>query len=129
MLVMSALSAQTAEIKTLNRDTIQMGDILKGDTVRAVFRFRIEGDGRLKIRQVHPGCQCTVPVYPADSLSAGAEDSVVLEFHSRNVHEGEVEKYAIVINTGTEKIFYLKGNILPLAQGRRKPRLITITNK
>jgi len=32
--------------------------------------------------------------------------------HTRNLHPGPVEKYAIVINTGPEKIFYIYGEIL-----------------
>lgn len=123
-----AAIAQDAGIHTLNRDTIEMGEIIRGDTVQAVFRFQVTGTGRLKIKQVHPGCQCTVPVFPQDSLAAGTIDSIVLEFHSKNVHSGPVEKYAIVINSGPEKVFYLKGLIRDSVPGDRKTKKFTITN-
>jgi hypothetical protein len=45
-------------------------------------------------------------------MAPGTIDSIVLALHTRNLHPGPVEKYAIVINTGPEKIFYIYGEIL-----------------
>jgi hypothetical protein len=106
------VKAQESHIKTLQGDTIHFGTCNPGDTIEAVFKFRIEGSERLMIRQVHPGCQCTVPQYPKDSMAPGTIDSIVLALHTRNLHPGQVEKFAIVINTGPEKIFFLFGEIL-----------------
>lgn len=117
----AAGKAQEARIETEGGDTLYFGDCLRGDTIEAVFRFTVAGSGKLLIRQVHPGCQCTVPQYPKDSLETGHRDSIVLAFHSRNLHEGSVEKYAIVINTGPERIFWLKGNVVERKPGDREP--------
>ncbi len=112
--------AQETHIQTLGSDTILFGTCNPGDTIEAVFAFTVKGSEKLMIRQVHPGCQCTVPQYPKDSMAAGTTDSIVLALHTRNLHAGPVEKYAIVINTGPEKMFYLMGNIL--GKGTSPPR-------
>ncbi len=95
-------------------DTIDFGECYKGDTIEAVFKFTVKGKGKLFIRQVYAGCQCTIPQYPSDTLSAGATDSVCLQFHSRNIHPGPVDKFAIVINSGMERTFRMVGIVKPL---------------
>ena len=125
-------SAQEQEIGiyTNSADTVKFGTCVKGDTVEAIFYFRIEGKGKLLIRQVHPGCQCTVPLFPSDSMAAGYEDSIVLQLHSRNLHSGPVEKYAIVINTGEERVFWIKGTILDLdSSNNKKNRKLRMVNR
>ena len=107
--------AQESGIQTLQGDTIHFGTCNMGDTIEAVFRFRIEGSEKLMIRQVHPGCQCTVPLYPKDSMAPGTIDSIVLALHTRNLHPGPVEKYAIVINTGPDggqEVYHLHMHVM-----------------
>lgn len=128
----NAAAAQAGEtepaIAVTGSDTINFGQCLRGDTIEAVFHFRVSGSGRLMIRQVHPGCQCTVPLYPADSMASGHEDSIVLAFHSKNVHAGPVEKYAIVINSGPERIFWLKGTVIEQVPASRRPHRLRLSN-
>jgi hypothetical protein len=113
-------NAQQSQIQTIHGDTIDFGTCIFGDTVEAVFSFTVQGHEKLLIRQVHPGCQCTVPQYPKDSMQPGTIDSIVLALHTRNLHAGPVEKFVIVINTGPEKMFYLMGEILE--KGAAPPR-------
>jgi hypothetical protein len=121
LLVFGHLSkAQETRIETLGGDTLNFGTCNPGDTIEAVFAFTIKGTEKLMIRQVHPGCQCTVPMYPKDSMQPGTTDSIVLALHTRNLHAGPVEKFAIVINTGPERVFYLMGEILE--KGLAPPR-------
>lgn len=112
--------AQETRIETHGGDTIMFGTCNPGDTIEAVFTFKVKGTEKLMIRQVHPGCQCTVPQYPKDSMQPGTIDSIVLALHTRNLHAGPVEKFAIVINTGPERVFYLMGEILE--KGTAPPR-------
>lgn len=119
--------AQETHIQTLGGDTVFFGTCNPGDTIEAVFMFTVKGTEKLMIRQVHPGCQCTVPQYPKDSMAPGTNDSIVLALHTRNLHAGPVEKYAIVINTGPEKTFYLIGKIME--KGAAPPRKRVVRGK
>ena len=116
--------AQETRIETMGSDTLYFGTCNPGDTIEAVFRFVVKGTEKLMIRQVHPGCQCTVPQYPKDSMLPGTTDSIVLALHTRNLHAGPVEKFAIVINTGPEKIFYLMGEILEKSAAPPRKRVV-----
>ncbi|MBM3920016.1 MAG: DUF1573 domain-containing protein [Sphingomonadales bacterium] len=116
--------AQETRIETMSGDTLNFGTCNLGDTIEAVFAFVVKGTKKLLIRQVHPGCQCTVPMYPKDSMPPGTKDSIVLALHTRNLHAGPVEKFAIVINTGPERIFYLKGEIMGHGLAPPKRRVV-----
>jgi len=63
-------------------------------------------------------------MYPKDSMPPGTKDSIVLALHTRNLHAGPVEKFAIVINTGPERIFYLKGEIMGHGLAPPKRRVV-----
>lgn len=133
LFVGTALSAQSGDtmhvgLKTLGSDTIHCPDIQQGDTVEAVFYFRNVGKDPVRIYQVHPGCQCTAPIYH-DTVRAGQLDSVILVFYSKNNHEDHFMKGAIVLNNVEEKNFYVTGTMLPYAEGKgRKCRKIRLTN-
>lgn len=122
----SQLSAE-ANIHRINSDTVFFGECYKGDTIEAVFQFSVKGTGKLVIRQVYAGCQCTIPQYPQDTLAEGATDSVCLQFHSKNIHPGPVDKFAIVINSGPERTFRMIGVVKPLPlNGQIKNRRIRL---
>jgi len=116
--------AQETRLETLGGDTLNFGTCNPGDTIEAIFMFAVKGTEKLMIRQVHPDCQCTVPAYPKDSMLPGTKDSIVLALHTRNLHAGAVDKFAIVINTGPEKIFYLMGEILEKGSAPPKKRIV-----
>ena len=103
-----------AQIHRISSDTVYFGECYKGDTVEAVFKFTVKGAGKLFIRQVYAGCQCTIPQYPKDSLTEGSIDSVCLQFHSKNIHPGAVDKFAIIINSGAERTFRMIGEVKAL---------------
>jgi len=116
-----------ANIYRESSDTIYFGECYKGDTIEAVFKFTVKGKGKLIIRQVYAGCQCTIPQFPHDTLEQGSTDSVCLQFHSKNIHPGEVNKYAIVINSGVERTFCMRGLVKALpASGEIKNKKIRL---
>jgi hypothetical protein len=97
----------------------------KGDTVEAVFHFMNAGLEKFKIWQVHPGCQCTAPIYPKDSLMPGHIDSIVLVFYSVHTEPGEFDKAAIVLNPFGEVNYHIMGSLLAKEEkrGNRKYRV------
>src|SRR5688572_9267904 len=69
-------------IFSMGKDTITTPDIIKGDTVEAVFYVANMGTKPFWIYQIHASCQCTSPQYANDTFQPGRRDSVVLFFHS-----------------------------------------------
>ncbi|MBL7811441.1 MAG: DUF1573 domain-containing protein [Bacteroidetes bacterium] len=115
------------ELACLGYDTIQYNYVVLGDTVEAVFYIVNTSAHTIPIWQVHPGCQCTVPVYP-DSLSPFRTDSVVLAFYSAHTPPGYFEKGAIVLNPLGERNLLLTGTITKPQPKGRKPRKYRIYN-
>lgn len=127
------LKAQQAPegITSLGTDTIYTPDIIKGDTVKAVFFVANLGTKPFWIFQVYAACQCTAPQYSNDTFQPGRRDSVVLFFHSKNMTDEHFEKYALVLTPLGEKAFYIKGNMYTPKEGEkvRKRNMIRITNE
>ena len=129
LLLLGSAYAQNREgITTLGRDTIFFDGMRQGDTVEAVFHFMNAGKEKFKIWQVHPGCQCTAPVYPKDSLAAGHIDSIVLVFYSAHTEPGEFDKAAIVLNPFGEVNYHIIGTLLPLGE-KRLNRKFRVSNQ
>lgn len=125
------LSAQqpVEGITTMGTDTIETMPIVKGDTVEAVFYFANTGTLAFPIWQVHPGCQCTAPQYPHDSIRPGQTDSLIMMFHSKNTDELQFEKYVIVLTPLGEKTYIIRGNMRIASPSEMyKPKKYRITN-
>lgn len=118
-LLLGSACAQNREgITTLGKDTIFFEGMHKGDTVEAVFHFMNAGLEKFKIWQVHPGCQCTAPVFPKDTMVPGHRDSVVLVFYSGHTEAGAFDKAAIVLAPFGEVNYHIIGTLLPLGEKR-----------
>jgi len=114
-------------IFTLGSDTIFTKTHYLGDTIEAVFYFTVLKEP-LKILQVHPGCQCTAPIYPKDTIQPEQIDSIVLMFYTKKVHAGRFTKYAYVLNAVKEVDYFILGEVLELPKGIR-PKRVRYTNR
>jgi hypothetical protein len=102
-------------IVTLGRDTIFPNIHVIGDTIEAVYYFTVNKP--MIITQVWPGCQCTAPVYPTDTLRAGKIDSIVLVFYTAKVEAGPYTKYGYVLNAIREVDYFIVGDLKPASKG------------
>ena len=102
-------------IITLGLDTIFPNEHVIGDTIEAVYYFTV--DRPMTITQVWPGCQCTAPIYPTDTLRKGKIDSIVLVFYTAKVEAGSYTKYGYVLNTIREKDYFIIGYLKPASKG------------
>lgn len=88
------------------------GEIIQGQKVRYVFRFKNVGAGDLVISDAKTSCGCTVSEYPKEPVPPGKEGEVVVEFNSEN-KQGQVSKtvtlFANTIPNETE--LKIKGTI------------------
>jgi len=114
-------------IFTLGEDTIFTKTHYLGDTIEAVYYFTVIKEP-LKILQVHPGCQCTAPIYPKDSIRPGQIDSIVLILYSKKVHIGRFSKSAYVLNAIKEVDYYIIGELIVLPEGI-KPKKVRYRNR
>jgi hypothetical protein len=127
--LLGSACAQSREgITTLGKDTVFFEGMRKGDTVEAVFHFMNAGLENFRIWQVHPGCQCTAPVYPKDTLRPGHMDSVVLVFYSAHTEPGAFDKAAIVLAPFGEVNYHIIGSLLP-PEGQRPGRKYRVSNR
>jgi hypothetical protein len=62
--------------------SVAMDTIAEGDVPSAVFSFRVCDSFPVLIRQVWPGCGCTVPDFPQDTLFPGKTYTARLNYHS-----------------------------------------------
>lgn len=88
------------------------GEIIQGQKVRHIFRFKNVGKGDLVISDAKTSCGCTVSEYPRKPVPPGGEGEVTVEFDSEN-KQGQVSKtvtlYANTVPNETE--LKIKGNI------------------
>jgi hypothetical protein len=79
----SMLSGQdTPRFLCFDRLEVPMDTIREGEVPTAVFHFTVCSEYPVLIRQVWPGCGCTVPQFPNDTLFPGKEYEVKLNYHS-----------------------------------------------
>lgn len=88
------------------------GEIIQGQKVRHIFKFKNVGEGALVISDAKTSCGCTVSEYPRKPVPPGGEGEVVVEFDSEN-KQGQVSKtvtlFANTIPNETE--LKIKGTI------------------
>jgi hypothetical protein len=88
------------------------GEIIQGQKVRHIFKFKNVGEGDLVISDAKTSCGCTVSEYPQKPIPPGGEGEVVVEFDSEN-KQGQVSKtvtlFANTIPNETE--LKIKGTI------------------
>ncbi|MCS6980827.1 MAG: DUF1573 domain-containing protein [Flavobacteriales bacterium] len=81
------------------------GEIIQGQKVRHVFRFKNVGKGDLVISDAKTSCGCTVSEYPKEPVPPGEEGEIVVEFNSEG-KQGQVSKtvtlYANTVPNETE---------------------------
>lgn len=102
------LDAQLLEVPgAFHFDTTQydFGEIIQGQKVRHVFRFKNVGKGDLVISDAKTSCGCTVSEYPKEPVPPGREGEIVVEFNSEG-KQGQVSKtvtlYANTVPNETE---------------------------
>lgn len=97
-------------IESLNHD---FGDIIQGDKLTHVFRFRNAGDAVLQISNVRSSCGCTGALLSASRLSPGDLGELRLTFDSTNF-KGAIQKTVSVDSNDPahpQINFALQGNV------------------
>jgi hypothetical protein len=75
------------------------GEIIQGQVVEHVFKFKNTGDNDLVIAEAKGSCGCTVPEYPKTPIHPGEESEVRVKFDSTNKNGHQEKTVTIVANT------------------------------
>ena len=80
-----------------------LGEVIAGDTVKGVFRFKNAGQAPLLIENVKPSCQCTSLEFPEKPIAPGAYGEIKAAIDTAD-KEGEQVKYFAVIYNGNPPV-------------------------
>jgi hypothetical protein len=94
-----AISPETAAKLEFEEEVFDFGDIVEGDVVEHVFKFKNAGKSPLIISHAVGSCGCTVPEWPQEPIAPGDLGEVKVKFNSTG-KQGEQDK-TITISANT----------------------------
>lgn len=95
----SELKSKIPVITLLSDSTFQFGNITEGDIVEHDFKFKNDGQFPLIINNVTASCGCTIPEWPREPISPGAESSIKVRFNSKGKPGPQVKTITVFANT------------------------------
>ena len=79
------------------KDTINFGEIKKGDSAIATFQFESIGDRPVKIINVEPSCTCSVVDYPKREFEKNTVGRITVKYlNSEDLRDGPITKLIAV---------------------------------
>ncbi|MFL5730239.1 MAG: DUF1573 domain-containing protein [Cytophagaceae bacterium] len=115
-----ALKAQTSEgpksgpIITFTESAHDFGDIIQGDSVTHVFKFKNSGSTPLIISEVITTCGCTAPTWTKDPVMPGKSGEILITYRSAGKQGLQNKIITILSNaTNTPVRASIRVNVLP----------------
>jgi hypothetical protein len=102
----SASLEENAPIMTFDENIHDFGMLVDGEVVTYKFKFKNTGKGDLIISGASASCGCTVPSYPKEPLSPGAESAIDVQFNSSG-KVGTFEKNVTITSNTIPTQIYL----------------------
>jgi len=93
------LSSKIPVITLLSDSTYQFGNITEGSIVEHDFKFKNDGQFPLIINNVTASCGCTIPEWPREPISPGAESSIKVRFNTKGKPGPQVKTITVFANT------------------------------
>ena len=84
------LPTRPAEIE-FEDSVFDFGNVVQGEEIRHIYRFRNVGDAPLRIRRVKASCGCAIPMHSNDLVPPGEEGTIELLLRSASVF-GDIRK-------------------------------------
>lgn len=93
-------------------ESFDFGDIVEGDVVKHVFKFKNVGEAPLIIQNATAPCGCTVPSWPKEPIPVGESGEIEVQFNSKNKAGVQNKPVTITANTTptTSKVI-IKANV------------------
>lgn len=86
-----AIAPEDAAKIEFEEEVFDFGNIMEGDVVEHVFKFKNTGNNPLIISKATGSCGCTVPEWPRDPIAPGQTGEIQVKFNSKG-KEGEQDK-------------------------------------
>jgi hypothetical protein len=120
MLGIFALKAQTPEgpksgpIITFTESAHDFGDIIQGDSVMHIFKFKNSGTSPLIISEVITTCGCTAPKFTKEAVMPGKAGEILITYRSAGKQGLQNKIITILSNsTNTPVRLSIRVNVLP----------------
>jgi hypothetical protein len=115
-----SMKAQTPEgpksgpIITFTENSFDFGDIIQGDTVKHIFKFKNTGTAPLILSEVITTCGCTAPKWTNKPILPGKEGQIDITYNSAG-KEGLQNKVITVLSNSvnTPVRVSIRVNVLP----------------
>lgn len=92
---------------SVEADSVYVGEVEEGDTVKYIFKFTNTGDAPLVIDAVKPSCGCTGTDYTPDPVAPGETGEIELTYATYG-HPGHQHPTMKVIYNGAPRMVELK---------------------
>lgn len=93
-------STTSGPVLTFEKNSHDFGDMVQGDKVEKVFRFKNSGNEPLIITNIQVTCGCTAPKWPREPIMPGAWGEITIAFNSAG-KLGRQDKTVTVISNAS----------------------------
>jgi hypothetical protein len=100
-----AVAAKDPPRLVIERTSIDLGEVVRGEPARFVYVFRNEGDGPLVI-QANPSCGCTLVRYEKE-IPAGGQSQLEAELNTARLEGPVTKSIDILTNDPNRRRLYL----------------------
>ncbi|BDS10465.1 DUF1573 domain-containing protein [Aureispira anguillae] len=94
-----AISPEEAATIEFEEEVFDFGDIVEGESVEHLFKFKNTGKNPLVISHAQGSCGCTVPEWPKDPIAPGEGGEIKVKFNSKGKHGEQNKTVTISANT------------------------------
>jgi hypothetical protein len=94
-----AISPENAAKIEFDEEVFDFGNIVEGEVVEHIFKFKNIGKSPLIINHAKGSCGCTIPEWPHDPIVPGATSQIKVKFNSKG-KQGEQDK-TVTISANT----------------------------
>ncbi len=94
---------------TFDEDTYDFGEVLEGEKVVHVYKFKNTGKEPLVISNAKGSCGCTVPDWPREPIPVGGSGEIKVQFDSKGKGKvgggSQAKKVTVTANTDPANTF------------------------
>lgn len=107
-----AIDKANSPVMTFEETKYDFGEMVEGDILETVFKFKNTGKSPLIITNARASCGCTIPDYSREPIAAGEEGEIKVKFNSRGKHGKQNKRVTITTNTENgRELLYVLANV------------------
>jgi len=107
--ILAAIDMENVPVMTFEVTKHDFGNMVEGDVLETVFKFKNTGKSSLIITNARASCGCTIPDYSREPIAVGEEGEIKVKFNSRGKHGKQNKRITLTTNTekGKELLYIL----------------------